>query len=216
LLNKTKPLVSATPVASQKIAWGYLSAFIALFIALPTLAFSSEWMKLLGDFYQSGSLVFGGGHVVLPLLQQSLGETISTDRFLMGYAAAQAVPGPMFTLGSFLGAELMSDQPLLGALLATVAIFLPGFLLVLALQGSWETLANQPKVSGAITGINAAVVGLLLSALYSPVFISAVIAPLDMALVIAGFFALRGLKLPVIAVVFGFAVAGVLMPALTA
>ena len=110
----------------------------------------------------------------------------------------------------------MSDQPLLGALLATVAIFLPGFLLVLALQGSWETLANQPKVSGAITGINAAVVGLLLSALYSPVFISAVIAPLDMALVIAGFFALRGLKLPVIAVVFGFAVAGVLMPALTA
>ena len=216
LLNKTKPLVSATPVASQKIAWGYLSAFIALFIALPTLAFSSEWMKLLGDFYQSGSLVFGGGHVVLPLLQQSLGETISTDRFLMGYAAAQAVPGPMFTLGSFLGAELMSDQPLLGALLATVAIFLPGFLLVLALQGSWETLANQPKVSGAIAGINAAVVGLLLSVLYSPVFISAVIAPLDMALVIAGFFALRGLKLPVIAVVFGFAVAGVLMPALTA
>ncbi|WP_022953589.1 chromate efflux transporter [Leucothrix mucor] len=215
LLSKTKPSAPVIPAKTQKIAWGYLSVFIVLFIALPTLAFSSDWMKLLGDFYQSGSLVFGGGHVVLPLLQQSLGETVATDRFLMGYAAAQAVPGPMFTLGSFLGAELMSDQPFLGALLATIAIFLPGFLLVLALQGSWETLANKPKVSGAITGINAAVVGLLLPALYSPVFVSAVIAPLDMALVIAGFFALRGLKLPIIAVVFGFAVAGVLIHALT-
>lgn len=211
MLNKSTLSDAKAPAINQKISWGYLSAFIALFIGLPTLAFTSDWMRLLGDFYQSGSLVFGGGHVVLPLLQQTLGDTISTDRFLMGYAAAQAVPGPMFSLSSFLGAEVLSAQPLLGALLATLAIFLPGFLLVLALQGSWETLASKPKVSGAVHGINAAVVGLLLSALYRPVFVSAVLAPLDMGLVIAGFFALRGLKLPIIAVVFGFVIVGVLL-----
>lgn len=210
-LNKSTLSESTASVTTQKISWGYLSVFIALFVGLPALSFSNDWMRLLSNFYQSGSLVFGGGHVVLPLLQQTLGETISTDRFLMGYAAAQAVPGPMFSLSSFLGAEVLSAQPLLGALLATLAIFLPGFLLVLALQGSWETLASKPKVSGAIHGINAAVVGLLLSALYSPVFLSAILKPLDMALVIAGFFALRGLKLPIIAVVFAFAIVGVLL-----
>jgi len=189
------------------VSWLPLAIFALLFAATPMLAALSPLAKLFSDFYQAGSLVFGGGHVVLPLLQQSVGEMMSTDRFLVGYAAAQAVPGPMFTMATFLGADLFTDSPFTGALVATLAVFLPGFMLVLGLQKAWESLAERPKVAGAIWGINAAVVGLLLSALYSPVFVSAVKEPLDMALVIVGFLLLRQ-KLPIVALVAGFAVAG--------
>jgi len=193
---------------SHSIKWPAILLFLGLFLLLPILAMSSPLIALFTDFYQSGSLVFGGGHVVLPLLQQTLGESVSSDRFLTGYAAAQAVPGPMFTFASFLGADLMPESPLLGALLATLAVFLPGFLLVISLQGAWESLASKPKVAGAIWGINAAVVGLLMAALYQPVFISAVQAPHDMALVILGFFVLRVFKVPVLALVLGFILCG--------
>jgi chromate transporter len=174
----------------------------------PALATQVEYFS---GFYQAGSLVFGGGHVVLPLLQQTLPAAINNDDFLLAYASAQAVPGPMFTMATFLGAELSPKQPLLGALLATLAVFLPGFLLVLALKGAWQALAAQPRVAGASAAINAAVVGLLLSALYQPVFITAVYSAQDMALVIAGLFALRTLKLPVIWLVLSFATMGVIM-----
>lgn len=189
-----------------------LLLFFVLFIGLPLLAFLSPWANIFSDFYQAGSLVFGGGHVVLPLLQQTIGDAISTDRFLMGYASAQAVPGPMFAMAAFLGAELSPELPLLGALIATVGVFLPGFLLVLSLQGTWESLAAQPKIAGATWGINAAVVGLLLSALYQPVFVSAVFAPVEMALVIVGFFALRTLNIPIVLLVLGFAAVGLVLP----
>ncbi len=182
-----------------------LLLFAVLFVSLPLLAGHSPWLALVADFYQSGSLVFGGGHVVLPLLQQTVGEAIATDRFLLGYAAAQAVPGPMFSLAAFLGAELAPAQPLLGAALATLAIFLPGFLLVLGLNSAWQSLTVRPRVAGAAWGINAAVVGLLLSALYQPVFVSAVNSAADMALVLVGFFVLRVLKLPIVLLVLGFA-----------
>ena len=145
------------------------------------------------------------------MLQQALGDAIDTDRFLLGYAAAQAVPGPMFSLSAFLGADLLVNSPLMGALIATVAIFLPGFLLVLGFHGAWESLAAKPKVAGAVWGINAAVVGLLMSALYQPVFTSAIGGPVDMAAVIVGFFALRTLKLPIMAVVAGFIAFGYVM-----
>ncbi len=196
---------------SGKVRSVPLIFFIVLFLGLPLFTMLSDWAQLIHAFYQSGSLVFGGGHVVLPLLQQTVGESISTDRFLLGYAAAQAVPGPMFSLATFLGAELAPGQPLLGALLATLAIFLPGFLLVLGLQDAWEGLAQRRKIAGAVWGINAAVVGLLLSALYSPVFISSVRSAMEMALVIVGFFALNRLKVPVVYMVIIFAIAGLIL-----
>lgn len=206
--HKTGP---AAVFSQRKIAVLPLALFALLFAGLPVLAFSSQWIDLAASFYRAGSLVFGGGHVVLPLLQQSVGESLGADRFLTGYAAAQAVPGPMFSLAAFLGAEL-SAPALAGALLATLAIFLPGFLLVLGLQGAWESLAARPAVAGAVWGINAAVTGLLLSALYRPVFSSAVHSPVEMALVIAGFFALNRLRAPIWMLVVSFVLIGLVLP----
>lgn len=188
-----------------------LVLFASLFLALPLIAKHSEVLHVFNDFYQSGSMVFGGGHVVLPMLQNTLGDLIDTDRFLVGYAAAQAVPGPMFSLSAFLGADLLATSPLAGAAIATFAIFLPGFLLVLGLHNSWETLATKPHIRGAVWGINAAVVGLLLSALYQPVFISAVVGAIDFAAVIVGFWALRTLKLPIMGLVACFIVLGIIL-----
>ncbi|HPQ95612.1 MAG: chromate efflux transporter [Thiothrix sp.] len=196
---------AAVPMPVRDWRWP-LGLFLLLFAL--TLVPGPDWSRLFAAFFQAGSLVFGGGHVVLPLLEQLLGDQLSTDRFLTGYAAAQAVPGPMFTLATFLGAELAPDHAFVGALVATLGIFLPGFLLVLALQGRWERLAARPQVAGAVAGINAAVVGLLLAALYVPVFRSAVTEPLHMALVLGGYVLLTRLGVPVVALVSGFAVTG--------
>ena len=183
-----------------------LIAFSVLFVGLPFIN-----AELFASFYQAGSLVFGGGHVVLPLLQQTVGEQISNDQFLTGYAAAQAVPGPMFTLATYLGATLLPAEPLTGALLATFGIFLPGFLLIYGLLNTWETLTQNPKVAGGAAAINAAVVGLLVSALYNPVFVSAVTQPLDLIIVVFGFLALRIMKLPMTALVVVMSAIGVLL-----
>ena len=155
--------------------------------------------------------MFGGGHVVLPLLQQILGDAMSTDRFLVGYAGAQAIPGPMFTFAAYLGAELSPGAQLSGALIAVAGIFLPGFLLVLSFQGAWEKLASRPRIAGAAWGINAAVVGLLIAAFYQPVFISAVADAKDMALVVAGFYCIYFLKVPIAYLVLTFACLGSLI-----
>jgi chromate transporter len=189
-----------------------LVLFFVLFLGMPLITVISQWADIFSDFYQAGSLVFGGGHVVLPLLQQTIGDAIATDRFLLGYAAAQAVPGPMFSMAAFMGAEISPGSPLLGALIATAGVFLPGFLLVISLQGAWESLASKPKIAGATWGINAAVVGLLLAALYQPVFISAVSTPIEMALVILGFFALRTMSIPIVMLVIGFGITGLVLP----
>jgi chromate transporter len=211
LLRSSAPPSSA-PV--RRGPWrGWLALFALLFLGLPWLAAQSPALALLSDFYRAGSLVFGGGHVVLPLLQQRLGASLPTDTFLLGYAAAQAMPGPMFSLSAFLGAELQPQAPLAGALLAVLGIFLPGFLLVLGLQGRWQALAARPAVAGAVDGINAAVVGLLGSALYQPVFTSAVHGAGDLALVLLGLAALRLLRLPVAWLVALYAVLGALLPA---
>ena len=196
--------------SSQGLSWFPLVLFALGFIGLPVIALQSEWLGLINAFFQSGSLVFGGGHVVLPLLQQSVGDLVSSERFLMGYAAAQGVPGPMFTLSAFLGAEMMPASAFWGALLATLAIFLPGFLLLLGLINAWEGLAAKPRVAGAIWGVNAAVVGLLLSALYQPVFSTSVNSTADMAVVLLGLFVLHRLKLPIMALVACFALFGLL------
>ncbi|EKP0241022.1 chromate efflux transporter [Aeromonas salmonicida] len=195
----------ATPISSQPhppVAhpphWPALILFALLFIGLPLLAHGSV-SSLVADFYQAGSLVFGGGHVVLPLLQESVGHTLTQQQLLTGYSLAQLVPGPMFTLASYLGAQLLPATPLLGALLATLALFLPGFLLLWALGPSWQSWLARPRLAGAVTGINAAVVGLLLAALYQPVWLGAVQAPSDLALAAIGFYLLRVLKLPILA-----------------
>ncbi len=204
-----KPDAPQTPASAISISYLPLAIFALLLFGLPLLAQFSGGLQLFSDFYQAGSLVFGGGHVVLPLLQTLVGDQLSTDTFLTGYAAAQAVPGPMFTFATFIGYSLLPEMPVLGALLATAAVFLPGFLLVLGVLQSWQTLAAKPRLAGAVSGVNAAVVGLLLSALYQPVFSSAVQQGLDMALVIIGFFLLKGLKLPIIALVAFFILAGI-------
>lgn len=184
-----------------------LALFAVLLFGLPLVAHTLPMLGLFSDFFQAGSLVFGGGHVVLPLLQNIVGDQLSQDAFLTGYAAAQAVPGPMFTFATFIGYEL-SDTPILGALIATAAVFLPGFLLLLGVLKNWQALANKPVVSGAINGVNASVVGLLLAALYQPVFSSAVAAPIDVALIIAGFYLLKKLNLSILWMIGFFVLSG--------
>ncbi|EGR0727571.1 chromate efflux transporter [Vibrio cholerae] len=191
-------------------SWLSLLLFASLLLGLPLLAASSPLVELFGHFFQAGSLVFGGGHVVLPLLQNALGDSLSTDQFLTGYAAAQAVPGPMFTLATYLGYVLTPDMPVVGALIATLAVFLPGFLLLLGVLKNWSALAQRPKVAGAMQGVNACVVGLLLAALYQPVWSSTVHAPLDWAALLVGFFLFKVLQLPLIGMVGSALLFGVL------
>ncbi|EKF9473038.1 chromate efflux transporter [Vibrio cholerae] len=191
-------------------SWLSLLLFVSLLLGLPLLAASSPLVELFGHFFQAGSLVFGGGHVVLPLLQNALGDSLSTDQFLTGYAAAQAVPGPMFTLATYLGYVLTPDMPVVGALIATLAVFLPGFLLLLGVLKNWSALAQRPKVAGAMQGVNACVVGLLLAALYQPVWSSTVHAPLDWAVLLIGFFLFKVLRLPLIGMVGSALLLGVL------
>ncbi len=191
-------------------SWLSLLLFASLLLGLPLLAASSPLVELFGHFFQAGSLVFGGGHVVLPLLQNALGDSLSTVQFLTGYAAAQAVPGPMFTLATYLGYVLTPEMPVVGALIATLAVFLPGFLLLLGVLKNWSALAQRPKVAGAMQGVNACVVGLLLAALYQPVWSSTVHAPLDWAALLVGFFLFKVLRLPLIGMVGSALLFGVL------
>ncbi|GIU21689.1 chromate efflux transporter [Shewanella schlegeliana] len=208
-------------VATERVKLNlfYLSLFVGLLLAslvmitLTKQTGITNLTELFSQFYQVGSMVFGGGHVVLPLLQSSVGDAISNDQFLTGYALAQAVPGPMFALAAFLGAEIWVQQPLIGALVATLAIFLPGFLLMLVALKSWHAISARPQVTGAIAGVNACVVGFLLAALYNPIFISAVLSPLDMALVVLGFGLFKIFKPNIFILVAGFGVTGALVGA---
>lgn len=195
--------------ASSQPHWPTLLLFGILFIGLPLLG--SPLGQLVADFYRAGSLVFGGGHVVLPLLQESVGHTLNEQQFLTGYSLAQLVPGPMFTLATYLGAQLQPEMPLIGALLATMALFVPGFLLLWAVGPCWQQWLARPRLAGAVTGINAAVVGLLLAALYQPVWQSAVLAPTDLALAAIGFYLLRVVKLPIPAIAALLVMAAILL-----
>lgn len=207
LLTRGENITPETPPISLDYRW--LAIFIfGLMGSLYLIGHDDSLGQIFAQFYQVGSLVFGGGHVVLPLLEASVGDYITPDRFLTGYALAQAIPGPMFTLATFLGADLWLESPILGAIVATLAIFLPGFLLMLVGLKSWHTISQRPHIAGALAGVNAAVVGLLLAALYQPVFTSAVIMPLDMAMVIVGFSVLKIFKPSIVWLVLGFAVIG--------
>lgn len=191
------------------LSWVPLALFAILFFGLPLVSSYSSLLSVFDHFYQAGSLVFGGGHVVLPLLQNTLGDQITSDTFLTGYAAAQAVPGPMFTFATYLGYALDPDSPITSALVATVAIFLPGFLLLLGVIKHWRALAAIPAINGALAGVNASVVGLLIAALYQPVFSSAVSTTLDIAAILLGFVLMKILRLPILLMVIYFALAGI-------
>ncbi|EOG9059443.1 chromate efflux transporter [Vibrio fluvialis] len=191
------------------LSWVPLALFAILFFGLPLVSSYSSLLGVFDHFYQAGSLVFGGGHVVLPLLQNTLGDQITSDTFLTGYAAAQAVPGPMFTFATYLGYALDPDSPITSALIATVAIFLPGFLLLLGVIKHWRALAAIPAINGALAGVNASVVGLLIAALYQPVFSSAVSTTLDIAAILLGFVLMKILRLPILLMVIYFALTGI-------
>ncbi|AZN34319.1 chromate efflux transporter [Pseudoalteromonas sp. Xi13] len=184
------------PKADTKSAFRWLP--LGLFVLLLAISFIplGDDLALFAPFYQAGAMVFGGGHVVLPVLQAGV-PALSNDQFLSAYASAQAIPGPMFTIATYLGAQLSSEQPLIGAIAATLLIFTPGFLLMLAFQKSWLNLASKPRFASSIAALNAAVVGFLAAALYSPIWTSAVHSLWQVALVIAAFAWLRMKKPPI-------------------
>ena len=193
-----------------------LLLFTALLAGLPMLAvlFPGGLVALTDSFYRVGALVFGGGHVVLPLLQAETVDAgwMDVDTFLAGYGATQAVPGPLFTFAAFLGAAMDTGLPgWLNGLLCLVVIFLPSFLLVIGVLPFWERLRHELRVQAALAGVNAAVVGLLLAALYQPMWVTAIRGPGDFALALAALVALMFWKLPPWLVVTATAAAGWLL-----
>jgi chromate transporter len=208
----------------HRVAICCLVVFFALLIGLPLLAAAVPGPSATGQaiadvnaFYRAGSLVFGGGHVVLPLLQAAVVPPgwVTNDAFLAGYGAAQAVPGPLFTFAAYLGA-VMGPQPhgWTGAAICLAAIFLPSFLLVIGTLPFWQVLRTRPQAQAALSGVNAAVVGLLLAALYNPVWTSAIAAPRDVALAVAAFLLLAVWKLAPWLVVVLCAAGGAVLAAL--
>jgi chromate transporter len=191
-----------------------LATFFGLLVGLPLLRAltGSQAIAMIEAFYRSGALVFGGGHVVLPLLQGAVVAPgwVSDDAFLAGYGAAQAVPGPLFTFAAYLGA-MMEPRPngVPGAILGLVSIFLPGLLLHLGTLPFWESFRRLAGTQAVMRGINAAVVGLLGAALYSPIWTSAVQRPQDFAVGLVGFILLVAWKAPPVVVVAVSALAGV-------
>lgn len=200
----------------RRVGLFWLTLFFVLLAGLPllTAVFPHQTLLMVETFYRSGSLVFGGGHVVLPLLQAEVVPSgwVSNDAFLAGYGAAQAVPGPLFTFAAFLGAS-MSPFPSgwLGGLICLLAIFTPSFLLIVGALPFWESLRRNRRTQAALQGINAAVVGLLLAALYQPVWTSAILAPQDFGLALVALVALMFWKLPPWLVVVSSGVAGGLL-----
>jgi chromate transporter len=193
------------------VAAGLLLGFFLLLALLPLAAASSDSqaVRLVAAFYRAGALVFGGGHVVLPLLQAAVVPPgwVDNDAFLAGYGAAQAVPGPLFTFAAYLGTVMHSPpNGWLGGLLAVVAIFLPSFFLVAGLLPFWDTLRHRPAMQAALRGVNAAVVGVLLAALFTPVWTSAVHTPGDFGLGLCAFLLLTLWSMPPWLVVIGGAV----------
>lgn len=191
----------------------WLSLFCVLLFSLPLLArlLPGQTMVMIDAFYRAGALVFGGGHVVLPLLQAEVVPSgwVSNDAFLAGYGAAQAIPGPLFSFAAFLGASsAVAPSGWLGGGIALVSVFLPSYLLIAGALPFWEQLRSSPRTQAALVGVNAAVVGLLLAALYNPVWTSAILAPQDFALALLALVALMFWKWPPWLVVLASGLAG--------
>ena len=216
---KNRETPAETRVASRgarRLGISALIAFVALLVGLPALTAvtGDATIRLIDIFYRAGALVFGGGHVVLPLLEAELVPTglVDHDTFLAGYGAAQAVPGPLFTFAAFLGASMTTGPAgILGAGIALLAIFLPAGLLVVGILPFWERLRAWEPATAALTGVNAAVVGLLGAALYDPVFVEGITSPATLALAVAAFVAGTMWKAPAWATVIGAGVLGWLL-----
>lgn len=178
-----------------------LALFFSLLFGLPVLAGLAgvQPLNMIDAFYRSGALVFGGGHVVLPLLENEVVRTgwVSASDFLAGYGATQAVPGPLFTFAAYLG-FVMTPEPngLIGAMVSLAVIFVPGFLLLVGTIPFWNALRHQPWAQAGLRGTNAAVVGILGAAFYNPVWTSAILSPVDFSIAVIGFFALVMWKSP--------------------
>jgi len=211
-----KKTVEGTPDLNTRIsrvrAIFCLSLFFMLLIALPFLSQwgNMKWLTMFDSFYRAGSLVFGGGHVVLPLLEHEVVSTgwVNEPDFLTGYSAAQAVPGPLFTFASYLGTL---SSGLTGAIVATIAIFLPAYLLVAGALPFWNVLRNSSKIQGALIGINAAVVGILVAALYDPLWTNAILMSGDFILASILFLMLVFWKLPPWMIVVAGALGGIVL-----
>lgn len=199
------------PLVGRRSGALLLGGFFLLLVLLPPLASADGALAVFESFYRAGALVFGGGHVVLPLLQA---ETVPTgwvegDVFLAGYGAAQALPGPLFTFAAYLGtAKEGMPTGLIGGLVALVAVFLPGALLIFGVLPFWQTLRRKPAMAGAVTGANAAVVGVLLAALYDPLWTGTVRGTEDFVFLLGALALLMLVKMPPWAVVALGALAG--------
>lgn len=209
--NAAEPDQLRIPV-SRTVGVLCLTLFAVLLLGLPILRqlTGNIGVAMFDSFYRAGSLVFGGGHVVLPLLEREIVPLgwISKEDFLAGYGAAQAIPGPMFTFASYVGTM---TGGLAGAMIATIAIFLPAFLLIIGALPFWNALRAHPRMQGALSGMNAAVVGILLAALYDPIWTTAVLRPVDFAFVAVLFGMLVFWKLPAwYAVVVGAAMGAII------
>ena len=195
-----------------------LIVFIGLLVGLPIFVqiWPNSTLEIVDSFYRAGSLVFGGGHVVLPLLQAEVVPQglVSNDAFLAGYGAAQAVPGPLFTFAAFLGASMSGESSgWYGGMIALVAVFIPSFLLIVGVLPFWERMRRNIRMQAALIGINSAVVGLLLAAFYHPVWTSGILKSQDFGLAILAFVALMYWKLPPWLVVTGGGLSGWLLSA---
>lgn len=216
LLYRHEPVAKSGPVPDligRRTGAVCLALFVLAFVGFALAARLTElpWLAVVDGLYRAGALVFGGGHVVLPLLEAVVVPPgwLDNETFIAGYGAAQALPGPIFSIAAFIGASMASGAASIAlGVTCLIAIFLPGFLLVLGVLPFWGALRGKQGVRAALTGVNAAVVGLLGAALYDPVWTSAVATPLDFVLALAGFVALNRWKAPSWAVVIVLALSG--------
>jgi chromate transporter len=201
-----------------RIGFGALTVFVALLVGLPLAVQGAPHSlgSMAAIFYKSGALVFGGGHVVLPLLRDALVPSgwLPDNAFLSGYGAAQAVPGPLFTFAAYLGAVIAPHGSGIGegalwSLVALIFIFLPGVLIALAGLQLWNWLGTHPTARGALAGVNAAVVGVLGAALYNPIWTSAILNGRDLAIALVGFLLLERWRLPPVLIVVFYVVGAV-------
>jgi chromate transporter len=204
----TAPQIPELP-ASRPLGLACFLLFLLLLFGLPLLP-PTGFQSIFNACYRAGALVFGGGHVVLPLLREGMVAQgmLSDDQFLAGYGAAQAVPGPLFTVAAFLGAVAQGWR---GGLVALIAIFLPGMLLLLAALPFWHRLRRVGMAHAMMRGVNAAVVGLLGAAFYDPIWVSSIGARSDFALAAVGFILLTRWRMPPLVVVLLGAVGGALI-----
>jgi len=210
-----------TVPVSHTVGLVALTAFFVLLAGLPVLRglVNAQGLSLFDAFYRSGALVFGGGHVVLPLLREAFVTPgwISDDAFLAGYGAAQAVPGPLFTFAAYLGTVVKpSPHGLPGAMLGLIGIFLPGVLILMGTLPFWDSFRKRAGAQAVMRGVNAAVVGLLGAALYNPVWTSSVKTPGDFGIALVGFVLLTVWRAPPLVVVTVSALGGIIVAVVSA